>query len=171
MKNNLTLGLLSTLSIIIAATSLITIVNAQENQTAIETPKFFAIQHAQSGSIVQIFDKMAYSLKLNDVSDKTVLFTDRPERIVISESTLDFIGNWTIGEDSFEKNAPNAVLVINEQEQQDVAIVELFDPKYDSNTNMLEYNIHIDGTESIDLPKEFGQTTLVIDHFSPCPGC
>ena len=163
MKNNLTvLTLLSILSVIVITTSLNSIY-AQENMTDIDEPKFFAIQHAESGSSVQIFDKMAYSLKLNSVSDKTILFSDRPDRIVTSMSTSDFVGNWSKGEDSFEKNPPNAVLVIEEQEQQDVAIVELFDPVYDSNTNMLEYNIHIDDTESFDLPKEFGQITIVID--------
>ena len=89
--------MLSTLSIIIAATSLITIVNAQENQTTIETPKFFAIQHANSGSLSEI-NTTAYSLELSDVSDKTILFSDRPDRIVMSESTSDFIGNWSTGE-------------------------------------------------------------------------
>ena len=36
---------------------------------------------------------------------------------------------------------------------------------------MLEYNVHIDGTESIDLHGEFGQFTLLIDNFTPCHYC
>ena len=168
MKN--TLGLLSILSILVIVSTSVS-VYAQENKTESELPKFFAIQHAKSGSIVQIFDKMAYSLKLNDVSDKTVLFSDRPDRIITSVSTSKFISNWSTGQDSFAKNPPNAVLVIEEQEQQNVAIVELFDPIYNSNTNVLEYNIHIDGTESIDLQMEFGQFTLLIDNFTPCMEC
>jgi len=39
-------------------------------------------------------NETAYSLELNDVSDKTILFSDRPDRIVKTTSTLDFIGNW-----------------------------------------------------------------------------
>ena len=139
--------------------------NTEGNSTD-HVSKFFAIQHAQSGSIVQIFDKIAYSLKLNDVSDKTILFSDRPDRIVKSVSTSDFIGNWSIGEDSFAKDAPNAVLVIDGQEQQNVAIVELFDPIYNSNTNMLEYNIHSVisyNKTAIELPSEFGKSTFIID--------
>ncbi|MGD1838252.1 MAG: hypothetical protein ACPKPY_09395 [Nitrososphaeraceae archaeon] len=54
MKNNSTLGFLSTLSMIITATSLITMVNAQENQTAIDTPKFFVVQNANSSLISEI---------------------------------------------------------------------------------------------------------------------
>ena len=70
---------------------------------------------------------------MNDASDKTILFSDRPDRIVTSVSTIDFIGNWSTGEDSFAVDTPNAVLVVDEQEVgQDVIIVELFNPIYDS---------------------------------------
>ena len=97
MRNNLTpTMILSMLSVFVIGT-LNTVVNAQENMTNSEEPKFFAIQHANSGSITEINDT-AYSLELNDVSDKTILFSDRPDRIVISESTSDFTGNWSTGE-------------------------------------------------------------------------
>ena len=133
-----------------------------EGNTTEHVPKFFAIQHAQAGSISEI-NETTYSLELNDVSDKTILFSDRPDRIVKSASTANFTGNWSTGDDSFAKNPSNAILVIDEQEQQNVAIVELFDPIYNSNTNMLEYNMHIDGTESIELQRGFGKFTLLID--------
>ena len=42
-------------------------------------------------------------------------------------------------------------------------IVELFNPVYDSNKKALKYIITPDNATSIDLPKEFGQTTLIID--------
>ena len=38
----------------------------QEENTTDHVPKFFAIQHAQSGSIYEI-NETAYSLELNDV--------------------------------------------------------------------------------------------------------
>jgi len=101
------------LSVVVVGTSLNS-VDAQENSTE-HVPKFFAIQHAQSGSISEI-NKTAYSLGLNDVSDKTILFSDRPDRIVTSVSTSNFIDNWNLGEDSFAVDAPNAVLVVDEQE-------------------------------------------------------
>jgi uncharacterized protein YfaA (DUF2138 family) len=57
------------------------------NSTSIEEPvKFFAIQHAQSGSISEI-NFTVYSLELNDVSDKNILFSDRQDRIIKSIST------------------------------------------------------------------------------------
>ena len=42
-------------------------------------------------------------------------YFQRPDRIVTSKSTLDFIGNWSTGEDSFAVDPPNAVIVVDEQ--------------------------------------------------------
>jgi hypothetical protein len=33
-------------------------------------------------------------------------------RIVVTETTQDFVGNWTSGEDSFQVDPPNAALVV-----------------------------------------------------------
>ena len=168
MKNNLIPTIILSLLSVFVIGTLTTVVYAQENKTTTEEPKFFAIQHAQSGSISEI-NETAYSLELNDVSDKTILFSDRPDRIVKSMSTSDFIGNWSIGADSYKMDAPNAVLVIDDQEEQDIVIVELFNPVYDSNNQTLKYEITPDNTTSIDLLNEFGQTTLVIDGCNgPC---
>ena len=139
-------------------------INAQENTTTSEELiNFFAIQHAQSGSISEI-NATTYTLELNDVSDKTILFSDRPDRIVTSMSTSDFIGNWSTGDDSFAVDVPNAVLIVDEQEaKQDVSIVELFNPVYNVDTKTLKYDVTPDNATYIELPKEFGQTTLIID--------
>ena len=135
-----------------------------EGNTTGHEPKFLAIQHAQSGSISEI-NKTAYSLELNDVSDKTILFSDRPDRIVTSVSTSDFIGNWSTGEDSYAIDPPNTVLVVDEQEgsQQDVTIIELFNPVYDFDKMILKYEATSYNATSIELPEEFGQTTMIID--------
>ena len=165
MKINLTVVMLLSILSIVAITTLLNSIYAQEENTTEHVPKFFAIQHAQSSSISEINDT-AYSLELNDVSDKTILFSDRPDRIVKSISTVDFIGNWSTGEDSFAVDAPNAVLVVDEQEgKQEIVIIELFDPIYDSDKKTLKYNVTPDNATSIDLLGEFGQTTLVIDAF------
>ena len=90
MKNNnlILIAIVSIVSIIVVLTSLAMPVYAQEdgNTTDPDMPKFFAIQHAQSGSISEI-NETTYSLELYDVSDKTILFSDRPNRIVTSLST------------------------------------------------------------------------------------
>ena len=142
-----------------------TMTASSNNQTTADhVPKFFAIQHAQSGSLSEI-NETAYSLELNEVSDKTILFSDRPDRIVKSISTSEFIGNWPVGEDSYAIDPPNAVLVVDEQEgqQQDVAVIELFNPVYDSGKMILKYEATPDNATSIELPGEFGQTTIVVD--------
>ena len=128
--------------------------------------KFFVIQHAQSGSLSEI-NETAYSLELKDVSDKTILFSDRPSRIVKSVNTSNFIGNWSTGADSFAVDAPNAVLIIDESEKQDIAIIELFSPVYDSDKKTLKYEVTPYNATSIELPSEFGQTTMILD--SPKP--
>ena len=163
-NNNITLVLLLlAVSILVTANSLHS-VYAQENMTNMDIPKFFAIQHAQSGSISEI-NETAYSLELNEMSDKTILFSDRPDRIVTSASTVDFIGNWSSDADSFAVDAPNAVLIVDEQEgKQDVAIIELFTPVYDVDKKSLKYEAIPDNATSIELPEEFGQTTIIIDN-------
>ncbi|MGD1836684.1 MAG: hypothetical protein ACPKPY_01325 [Nitrososphaeraceae archaeon] len=168
-NNNLTvLMLLSILSVIVITTSSNSIY-AQENMTESEEPKFFAIQHANSGTIAEI-NATVYSLELNDVSEKTILFSDRPDRIVTSASTADFVGNWSVGENNYATDVPNTVLVVDEQEgKQDVVIVELFNPVYDVDKNVLKYDITPDNATSIDLSNKFGQSTLIIDPDTVAP--
>jgi hypothetical protein len=121
-----------------------------------------------------------FTLELSDETDKTILFSDRPNRIVASVSTTDFVCNWSTGSDSFAVDPPNAVLVLDDEEQrQDIAVIELYNPEYDSGANTLKYNISAENatattTTSIDLMNEFGQWTLVIDddqRLLPCTAC
>jgi len=131
------------------------------NSTGVE---FLSIQNTQSGSISQI-NETAYTLELNNVSDSTILFSDRPERIVTSISTAGFVGNWTAGPNSFESDVPNDALIVENTEtgELETAVIESFNPMYDANTNTLTYTIVAENATSINLPSEFGQTVLVID--------
>ena len=96
---------------------------------------------------------------------QTKLFCSRIDLIKFTSiSTTDFIGNWTAGQDSFAVDVPNAVLVVDEQEgMQDVVIIELFNPVYDVYKKSLKYNVTPDNDTSIDLPSEFGESTMIID--------
>jgi hypothetical protein len=134
---------------------------ADGNTTAVE---FLSIQNARSGSISQI-NETAYTLELNNVANGIIQFSDRPERIVESISTTDFIGSWTAGPNSFESDVPNDALIVEDTKtgNLETAIIESFNPMYDANTNTLTYTIMTDNATSIDLPSEFGQTVLVID--------
>jgi hypothetical protein len=125
---------------------------------------FLFIQGAESGTISQV-NATTSTLELSDVSDKTILFSDRPNRIVASIDTTDFIGNWSTGPDSFAVDPPNIALVVDDaaEQRRDLAVIELFNPEYDSEAKTLKYDIVAENGTSIDLPGEFGQSTLVID--------
>jgi hypothetical protein len=106
------------------------------------------------------------TLSLSNVSNDTILFSDRPERIVEIVSTSDFVGNWTAGPDSFAADATNDALIVEniESGQLETTIVESFNPVYDTNTNTLTYTIAAaENATSIELPSEFGQSVLVMD--------
>jgi hypothetical protein len=51
--------------------------------------------------------------------------------------------------------------------QQEAAIIELFNPVYNETNKKLIYDIRPDNATSIDLPNEFGHSTIIID--SGCP--
>ena len=145
--------------------------NSVANDTATATGnnnmtevKLLFIQGAESGSISEV-NATTKTLQLNDVSDKTILFSDRPDRIVSTTNTTDFIGNWSTGTNSFGIDPPNAVLVLDdEQQKQELAVIELYNPEYDPEANTLKFDITAENaTSSLDLPLKFGQSTLVID--------
>ncbi|MGD1836103.1 MAG: hypothetical protein ACPKQO_10325 [Nitrososphaeraceae archaeon] len=175
MKNNnlILVLLLSTLSVLIIASTLYSIY-AQEENVADREPDFLSIQRAQSGSISKI-NTTNYSLELKGVSDNTISFYDRPNRIVKTESTSNFIGNWTATNwseriSNFATSVPNIVLIVDEPEgQQEITIIELFNPVYDLDKESLKYDVTPDNATSIDLPSEFGKSTLIIDCPPGCP--
>jgi len=94
------------------------------NTTGVE---FLSIQNAQSGSISQI-NETAYTLELNNVANNTIQFSDRPNRIVETVSTADFIGNWTDGSNSLAADAPNDALIVKDTQTGEIytAIIESF---------------------------------------------
>ncbi|HZD36211.1 MAG TPA: hypothetical protein VE130_13500 [Nitrososphaeraceae archaeon] len=152
-----------------AQTGNMTITNqttTDRNMTGVE---FLSIQNAKSGSLSQI-NETAYTLELNNVANRTILFSDRPERIVTTVSTNDFVGNWSAGQNSFSSDEPNDALIVenNQTGQLETAIVESFSPVYDTDTNTLTYTITAENGTSINLPSEFGQSVLVMDDCFCC---
>jgi len=131
------------------------------NTTGVE---FLSIQNAQSGSISQI-NETAYTLELNNVANRTIQFSDRPNRIVETVSTADFIGNWTDGSNSLAADAPNDALIVKDTQTGEIytAIIESFSPVYDMTTNRLIYTIMAENGTSMNMPSEFRQSVLVID--------
>ncbi len=80
------------------------------------------------------------------MADKTILFSDRPNRIVVTKTTQDFVGDWTSGEDSFQVHPPNAALVIlTDDQEDDVFEIELFNTTYDEDENAIRYDFTVLG--------------------------
>jgi hypothetical protein len=70
IKNNLTLALFPIISMLIIITSLTIIAAYAQGLNVTERPKFYAIQHANSGSISEI--NKTFTLSLNKESNKTL---------------------------------------------------------------------------------------------------
>ncbi|HEY7777103.1 MAG TPA: hypothetical protein VIA09_01060 [Nitrososphaeraceae archaeon] len=159
------LALLSMLSVIVILISLPSLLEGQGNATESNVPKFIAIQHADSGLISQINDT-AYSLELNNVSHKTILFSDRPDRIIMTINANDFIGNWTYGQDNFQMDPPNVALIgLAGDKEQDVFEAILYNPVYEKDQNSLRYDVTLLGNATInfDIPMNLEKPVLVID--------
>ena len=155
---------------LVSVTSVVSFSNpglAQQGQsgTSVESPQFLAIQHAQSGTISEI-NSTTFSLQLNELADKTILFSDRPDRIVATQSNQDFIGNWTSGQESLRIDPPNAVLVADDLKE-DTIEIELFNPKYENDGKKISYDFILLGntTTISDLPIDLGKSALIIDSF------
>ncbi|HJU79077.1 MAG TPA: hypothetical protein VJ599_05885 [Nitrososphaeraceae archaeon] len=140
---------------------------AQQGQfgTSVQSPQFLAIQHAQSGTISEI-NSTSFLLQLNDLADKSILFSDRPDRVVVTQGNQDFIGNWTSGQESLRIDPPNAVLVTDDQKE-DTIEIELYNPKYENEGKKISYDFTLLGntTAISDLPKKLGKSVLIIDSF------
>jgi len=141
-------------------------VNAQQQDNVADSygVEFLSVQTSQAGSVTEN-NTTSHLLELNNVANETVLFSDRPDRIIESISTSDFIGNWTAGPDSFAEDPPNAVLIYENLQtgNLDTVILELFNPLYDMALNTLTYSIIIENAAPIDLQSEFGKSILVVD--------
>ena len=131
------------------------------NTTASE---FTSIQTAKSGLLSKINGTVC-TLELKNVSPQTILFSDRPDRIVETVSTDDFIGNWTVGQNSFAADAPNDVLIVEDALTGELKtfIIESFNPVYEINTKTLTYTITGENGIAISLPGQLGPSILVID--------
>ena len=167
----LLMGTVAAASLLLPVTKIVsaTTTTAGANETGTSNnmtgATFLFIQGAESGSVSEV-NATTSTLELGNVSDKTILFSDRPNRIVASIDTAEFIGNWSTGANSFAVDPPNVALVVHDdvEQRQDLAVIELFNPEYDSEANTLRYEIVSENGTSIGgLPGEFGQSTLVID--------
>jgi hypothetical protein len=99
---------------------------------------------------------------LHGASPATLYFSDRPQRVVGHLTTKQFIAEWSVGEDSFAEDPPNAVISFVEKgdETPEDAIVVLKDPVLESDT--LTYTVDIlEGS----LPPKGELVSVFIDPF------
>jgi hypothetical protein len=121
---------------------------AADNATPAATPaagvptgQFLFVQSFQKGSIEPKFGvDGTYTLTLEHGLGQTIFFSDRPERIVGASPTDQFLSGFGFPAD----NPPNAALVLEAGPgDEDIAVVELFNPRYDLETNTATYDIQV----------------------------
>jgi hypothetical protein len=99
-------------------------------------------------------------LILKNVSDSTLFFSDRPQRVVGHIHTAQLVSVWDEGENSFATDPPNAVLAFVGQGDampSDV-VVEISDPVL-TGSDLSYAAVVLDGA----LPAMAGACTLFID--------
>jgi hypothetical protein len=169
----------------VAATGFEAISSAQEATPAAQVatpaptdgsqyPKMLFLQSFQSGSIAPKANEAGtWTLTLEQGLGQTLFFTDRPDRKVGIAPTEQFLKGFGFPDD----NPPNAALLFkNEQGDEDVSVVELFNPTYDTATNTATYDIQLlkeyaglgitfqeQPTEPPDAHATFGAAHLFID--------
>jgi hypothetical protein len=126
-----------------------------------------AASAARSGDFEALFVQSAQrvtsfegALTLHDLAPATLMFSDRPERIVGHLTTKQFVEGWGYGENSFLDDPPNAVLAFlaaDEDAPEDV-VVTLTNPRMD--WDRLTYDVDVlEGH----LPARTGPCSLFID--------
>jgi len=112
-------------------------------------------------------DAAANKLRLVNVGQQTLYFSDRPVRIAGHMKMADFLKEWTKGKDNFGEDPPNATLSVYEpgQVENTLAVVELTQPTVDGADLVYAYKL-IEGA----LPKSGGATALFIDWIGPGGG-
>ncbi|TSD83258.1 hypothetical protein FFK22_038690 [Mycobacterium sp. KBS0706] len=107
-------------------------------------------------------DTAAKTLRLVNVGQQTLYFSDRPVRLAGHLKMADYLNEWTrkAGKDNFGNDPPNATLSVYEPGQADnmLAVVEITDPRVEGADLVYGYRL-IDGK----LPEGGGATSLFID--------
>jgi len=126
--------------------------------TASGTPELMFVQTADNVRV----DTVAKTLRLLNVNQQTLYFSDRPVRLAGHLKMADYLEEWTskAGKDNFGGDPPNATLSVYEPGQPDstLAVVEIMNPKIEGPDLSYSYRL-IEGK----LPAEGGATALFID--------
>lgn len=96
-------------------------------------------------------------LTLSGVGQTTLMFSDRPDRVVAHVPTKEFVDGWGDGDDSFAEDPPNAVLSSFEAAEVNDVVV-LSQPRLDGSD--LSYAVSITDGELLPVSSE---SSLFID--------
>ena len=100
---------------------------------------FLFVQSFQNGALSLTGDGL-YTLTLSEGLGQTIYFSDRPDRIVGSLPTQQFLDALGFS----MTNPPNAALVADRgDDTKEILIVELFSPVYDQETRALTYSVRV----------------------------
>ncbi len=123
-----------------------------------EAPQFMFVQIAEDVKV----DPAAKTVRLVNVNQQTLYFSDRPVRIAGHVKMADYLNEWTAkaGKDNFGGDPPNAVLSVFEPGKPDntAVAVEISHPRIDGSDLIYNYKL-IEGS----LPAGGGATSLFID--------
>ena len=159
---------------------------ATTGATAVATPAgsgpskpitFLFVQSFETGSLVAKEGSPGrYTLTLNDGLGDTIYFSDRPDKIVGTVPTDQFLTGLGFP----PNNPPNAALIgLRDADHKDVVVLELFAPEYDAASNILTYDVAVledwrklnetfqqTPDDEAHLPRDFTAAHLFIDD---CP--
>lgn len=109
--------------------------------SAMTHPEFLFVQPFDAGTWApKAGEEGTFVLTLTGVAEDTTYFSDRPERITGLAPTQPFLDGLGFG----VANPPNAAIVAQtDSGEQDVLIVQLFDPVYDAAAATLAYDAKI----------------------------
>lgn len=104
-------------------------------------PEMLFLQSFQSGSIAAKEGEAGrYTVTLEQGLGQTIYFSDRPDRIVGASPTLAFLDGLGFS----DENPPNAALVVEpEPGNTEIAVLELFNPRYDEATHTATYDVEV----------------------------
>ena len=132
-----------------------TMINSSSNSSNNSNQtNYLFVQSALSGSLVPInssnnTEGQVHKLILNNITSSTLMFSDRPDRIVNLTDTQTFVDNWNKSIDSFEVNPPNAALSINVNGTEEILAFELLNPVYNKEQKTMQYDvINVDNSTS-----------------------
>jgi len=132
--------------------------NAAQSTAASQKLEFMFVQTAEDLKV----NPDQQTLRLVNVNQQTLYFTDRPQRIAGNLTMAAYLDEWTAreGADNFTNDPPNATLSVYEAGNpvNKLAVVEISHPVIDGKDLVYSYKL-IEGT----MPNTGGQTSLFID--------